>query len=165
VFTGNKTRAKKSMRVATIFTGVAACTAGVTQVANAQEVAHADVRPTAHNAGGTVRPAGRLSGNIEYSWGCVDPNWFTAWVHLGSPDAVEDPVCFGNKGIYGSPPGTGLVSQCGGTNHGFLEGAKAGRSVSTNYGPGNTFRYLGWSHWYDIGIWSWTGNDTCGIGA
>ena len=55
------TKPRRSMRVATVFTGIAACTAGVTQVANAQD----------------ARPMGRASGSIREYTECgihgVDP--------------------------------------------------------------------------------------------
>jgi hypothetical protein len=50
---GSKSRTRKLMRVATTFTGVAACTAGMVQVANAQDFTQAAVK----HVGRTARPA------------------------------------------------------------------------------------------------------------
>jgi hypothetical protein len=157
----SKSRAKKSMRVATIFTGVAAFTAGMAQAANAQDT-HAAVRPTSKNVGRVVRPAGVVDGHIRYVSGCIETHSVPTWFHYTvEPTTVIDDYCFGYSGAYYSPPGVGLVSQCGGNNHGDLTGAKGGLSVSTAYGPGTTYRTLNWSHFYLITIESWTGGDEC----
>lgn len=63
---GGKSSTRKSMRVATIFTGVAACTAGMVQVANAQDVAQAAVK----HVGRAARPAGRIAGSIRSAVAC-----------------------------------------------------------------------------------------------
>lgn len=161
-----KSKAKKTMRVATIFTGVAAATAGMTQVANAQEIAHADARPGTHKAGGVLQPAGRVAGSIRYNSYCVgkavDSTWFHYNISKGSGyGGTIQSFCFGYKGAYYSPPGTGLLSQCGGNNRGALTGAKNGVSVSATYGHGTTWRRLWWSHFYLITIDSWAGTDAC----
>lgn len=152
-----KSRPRKLMRAATIFTGVAACTAGAAQVANAQD------RPA--NA---ARPAGAINGSIRDASACgfkgSHPNWLhvsTTWYH--SPGYTYTSVCFGFKGAYQSPPYTGIRTECGGNNHGFLQGANGGHSVSFFFGPGTTYHGLYWSHLYDVGITSWTGNDGCPI--
>jgi hypothetical protein len=154
----SKSRAKKSMHVATVFTGVAAFTTGMAQAANAQDT-HAAVRPTPK----TAHPAGRVNGNIEYIEDCGNYiNSYSNWFHYNTMSAtIYSPYCFGNRGAWYSPPGVGLRSQCGGNNHGDLVGAKGGASVSAHYGPGTTWRKLDWSHFYLITIVSWTGHDGC----
>jgi hypothetical protein len=126
------------MRVATVFTGVAACAVGMTQVADAQ---------VTHQAGAQrVRPEGRVDGSIRYTGNCGTTGAEANWLHIstylyylptGGATYVGS-VCFGYKGIYQSPPGIGMNAACGGNNHGYLNGEKAGRSVSFHYGPGRT---------------------------
>jgi hypothetical protein len=154
----SKSRAKKSMRVATIFTGVAAFTTGMAQVADAQDT-HAAVRPTSKNIGRAVHPAGRVDGSIEYA-DCTEYSYPT-WFHYLAMSRTVFSYCFGDYGAWYSPPGVGLLSQCGGNNHGGLLGAKGGANVSATYGPGTTWRKLDWSHFYLITINSWTGHDGC----
>jgi hypothetical protein len=162
---------RRRMRVATIFTGVAAATIGMTQVANAQAIHPAnaqDHRPTNMRGIRGMRPAGRLSGSIRSSIDCTgnakEPHWLhisTTYVTppINSSHVVSD--CFGFKGYYESPPGIGAFAECGGTNHGYLYGSKGSHSTSFAYGPGTTYHALGWSHLYVVIIKSWTGNDAC----
>jgi hypothetical protein len=160
------------MRVATIFTGVAACAVGMAQAANAQvtDPANArDVRPP-HAA----RPAGAIFGSIRDASACgargVDPNWLHVSTNFllgqsrgGSPNyTYVTSVCFGFKGEYQSPPGIGINAECGGNNHGFVLGVNNGRSRSFFFGPGTGYHDLSWSHLYTVAINSWTGNDKCG---
>src|ERR1700761_8643410 len=110
---------RTSMRVATGFTGVAACAVGMTQVANAQ---------VTHQAGAQrIRPDGRVDGSIRYTSWCgargVDVNWLHISTNIpfsspGGPTWVGS-YCFGYKGIYQSPPGVGMNAACGGNNHGY----------------------------------------------
>jgi len=161
---------RRSMRVATIFTGVAAATIGVAQVANAQAVRPAnaqDHRPATMGGMRGMRPAAALS-SIRSSIDCTGNGKDPHWLHVST--AFLDPFggshvvsqCFGFKGYYVSPPKTvGAFAECGGTNHGFLVGAYGGRSKSFFYGPGTTYHTLNWSHLYGVDINSWTGNDAC----
>jgi hypothetical protein len=160
----SKSRPRKMMRVATIFTGVAAATAGVTQVANAQEIRPAgahDIRP-----GHAARPAGRVSGSIRYNEACgnqsIDKTWLHVSTNTGSSILPYQSYCFGFKGTYVSPPGIGVNYECGGNNHGYLIGVNGGRSKSFHFGPGTGYATLKWSHLYELWINSWTGTDTCG---
>jgi hypothetical protein len=155
-----KLRSRRSMRVATIFTGVAACTAGATQVANAQEVHPAnEARPT------------YVYGSIRDSYACGFLGTHKTWLHVsttsynsggaGGTGVSIRSVCFGFRGSYYSPPYTGIRAECGGNNYGFLDGSADGRPRSTTFGPGTTYRTLSWSHLYLVRINSWAGNDTC----
>jgi hypothetical protein len=163
---GSASGPRKAMRVATIFTGVAAATVGMTQVANAQGYrpinAH-DVRP-GHVRG--MRPAGRLSGSIRSSIACGIEGKNKTWLHTSITDYWASGYeitsdCFGFKGFFTSPPFTGLRAECGGNNHGYLEGELGGRSKSYHFGPGTTYHALNWSHFDWLTINSWTGTDAC----
>ena len=161
----SKPRPRRSMRVATIFTGVAAATVGVTQVANAQEIRPAnlqDHRPA--NARG-MRPAGTIYGNTALAQNCGFAGSDPTWVHVSAIYSLYNPIvvsdCFGNRGEYQSPPYIGARGECGGNNHGFVLGVNGGRSKSFVFGPGTTYHKLSWSHFYTVDINSWTGHDTC----
>lgn len=114
-------KSSKSMRVATIFTGVAACTAGFTQAANAQDVVHTPVNHAAF-------PAARSTGSIRQISNCHDlaikgtSEWQTDATY--GPVGGGYSVCYGYKGTWQSPPGTGLSAECGGNNRGWLYGTK-----------------------------------------
>ncbi len=168
---GGRPKLRKSMRVATIFTGVAA-TVGVTQAADAQAAPSTTVKPASRHTGQVVRPAGhRISGSIQYYESCasgvrhavVHPTWLhVSTAHSGGYGLIGVSVCFGFKGIYSSPPGTGMQAECGGNNYGYIDGTNKGRTVSIHFGPGTTYRNVTWSHYDDVLITSWKGNDTCG---
>jgi hypothetical protein len=154
------------MRVATIFTGVAAATAGMSQAANAEDTAHPAPRHTPDTTGHAFRPAGRLSGSIRYNENCanqsIDKNWLHVSTNTGSSILPYASYCFGFKGTYLSPPGIGVNYECGGNNHGYLIGVNGGRSKSFHFGPGTGYATLKWSHLDELWINSWTGTDACG---
>lgn len=162
-----KSKSKRSMRVATIFTGVAAVTVGVTQAANAQDVAHPATKPTAKHAGHAVRPDGRFDGSIGYFASCAASHVHPNWLHVstgGLPffgEGIVGSACFGFAGIYSSPPGTGIFAERGGNNYGYINGENDGKIVSTAFGPGTTYRRFTWSHYDDVLITKWTGKDAC----
>jgi hypothetical protein len=148
------------MRVATIFTGVAACTVGVTQVANAQ-----DIR--------VAVPAGTIQGNIRSISSCARENTAATWVHVSTVvNWVAEPGnlpvtswvsdCFGNEGWYNDPRGVGAIAECGGNNYGNLSGTTAaGKLWSVSYGPGTTYRTLNEAHLSNVFISTWRGTDKC----
>jgi hypothetical protein len=162
----SRPRSRRSMRVATIFTGVAACTFGAaTQVANAQEaIPHA----AGHAAQGIGRamPDSKVYGSIRYVPICGYRGSRRTWLHYETYQSYYLPDyswCFGYKGLSESPPGVGIYSECGGNNHGLLVGVNAaGDKWSTGFGPGTTYRKLNEAHLDAIFINSWTGNDKCG---
>jgi hypothetical protein len=150
-----KPRPRRAMRVATIFTGVAACTVGTTQVANAH------TRPAV--------PAGH-TGSIRLAHDCAVNGIDHEWLHVSNPSSPAPTVpfvasnCFGFKGAYYSPPGVGINAECGGNNFGYLLGYKTdGDSWSFHYGPGTRYHTLKESHLDTVTIYSWSGTDTCGI--
>jgi hypothetical protein len=164
---GSTSKRKKSMRVATIFTGVAACTAGMTQVANAQDVTHAAYKPTSKHIGGQVRPAATRFGSIRSTSGCVNKGVDSHWVHAYWWDASLDTslsMCYGYQGDVVSPPGRGITYECGGNNHGSLLGYSDNGTKEwyIDYGPGTTYAHLNKASLYQIGVWSWAGTDKCG---
>jgi hypothetical protein len=160
-----KPKRKTSMRVATVFTGVAAAMVGVTQAANAQDAGHAMAKPTARQA---VRPAGRLNGSIRESGNCTAiSDRYPTWLHVATkffPSTnVMDSACFGGKGIYSSPPGVGIYGECGGNNYGYIDGTNNNTTVSMHFVPGTTYHLFKWAHYDDVLITSWKGTDKCPV--
>jgi len=159
------------MRVATIFTGVAACTVGAaTQVANAQDAAHTAARHTSRRAGRAIAD-GRSYGSIRYTSNCGEYGTDKTWLHVSTTDYYTTyywqvvSLCFGYFGLWNSPPDVGIRAECGGNNHGLLVGlTAAGRKWSATYGPGTTYRTLDKAHLSGVFINSWTGADKCPIG-
>jgi hypothetical protein len=159
------------MRVATIFTGVAAVTVGMTQAANAQEVAHPVGKPAVGHVGGAVLPdVRRLFGSIQYYDSCaahgVHPTWLHVATFFSSSHAdgpYEASVCYGFKGSLSSPPGMGMVGECGGNNYGFLLGITYNdTSDKFWFRPGTTWNNdFSWKSLDNVFISRWAGNETC----
>jgi hypothetical protein len=165
------TKPRRTMRVATIFTGVAACTVGMAGVANAQQIHRASARGIRAANTRAVHPDARLSGSIRFAASCgyrgVTPHYLhfstNRVVPGGDGYASVTSDCFGYRGLLSSPPNTGIDAECGGNNHGYLDGYNSGLSISYHFGPGTGYHGLYWSHLYVVQITSWTGEDTCGV--
>ncbi len=94
---------KKSFRVATMFTGIAAASA-LTPTATAM----------AATPGTTDQATPKIS--VEH---CNSSN--RPWVHLYYTAAENHgPACFGNNGTYNITSGTRFVEACTGNNYGYL---------------------------------------------
>jgi hypothetical protein len=162
-----KTASGKAMRVATIFTGAAACAAAFTPAAVAG-TAHTGTghAGTDHQAplGGNVvtpdhsrvRPANTTEGNCAST---------ATWVHFFG--AGQGAHCFGGRGSWDS----GVIKAskiCGGNNYGSYYGFSDngnGSPVGAGFGPGTTFVHLPWAGLTDVSaviITKWKGSDTCG---
>jgi hypothetical protein len=156
------------MRVATVFTGVAAATAGITQVANAQDAALAAHKPTSRLIARNMRPAAESKfGSIKSSPGCAldhNPGIHPTWLHLDwyyAQGEASYSECYGYKGQIFSPPGVGVTYECGGNNHGQIRGYSKGKSWYFNFGPGTTYAHINKASLWAVSIWSWTGADKC----
>lgn len=129
---------RKTMRVATAFTGVAA---GLTVGAQA---AHASTR----------------YGNIKETPACGAFHSHPQWFHYAGNSGAS--YCYGFKGNALSPPGHGLKAECGGTNWGWASGhLQSGNHWSLTYGPGHTYRTTNLYSFYNIVISAWDGSSTC----
>jgi hypothetical protein len=164
----SKSKPRKSMRVATVFTGVAAATVGMAQAAGAQDVANAAHKPASGHIARQVRPASQYKyGSIRSVFECgypgTDPNWLHVDWYNNSLQTGES-ICYGYKGFMVSPPTVGISAECGGNNHGSLLGYSdnATKEWVYDFGPGTTYRHLNKGSLYQVAIWSWTGNDKCG---
>ena len=165
VTVGTSSKLGKAMRVTTLFTGVVACTAGVTQVAHAQDVTRTPVKPVSKHAGRTLRPAGRITSSIRYQMMCGSSK--ETWLHYITSSTTSQGlawnpwVCFGYRGLYESPPGVGIISECGGNNYGWLTVKNTGDSTAVSFGPGTGYRHLRYDHLEFVEINSWAGGDKC----
>jgi hypothetical protein len=168
VAVNGKSTSRKSMRVATIFTGAAALTVGVTQVANAQDIAHSVGKGASKHIQRTVHPAGKVDGSIRYYSDCGALGVHDEYMHYstsvsyGGGVLIYTSYCFGYYGVYVSPPGAGIRRECGGNNHGYLYGYEKGDEWSETFGPGTGYKNIFKTSLYGVVINSWTGADTCG---
>ena len=165
----SKSRRSRSMRVATIVTGAAACAFGAApQVANAQDAAPHAVGHALQRAERAIPAGGPIYGSIRIAYNCGASHIDKEWLHLsvtsfaGTPYAEYVSLCFGYRGLWSSPPDTGVRKECGGNNYGLLVGTNsAGTKWSTDFGPGTTYRTLNKAHLDAVFINSWAGTDTC----
>lgn len=111
-----KVASGKTMRVATVFTGAAACAAAFA--------------PAAHAATGFTRTA------IKETNSC---GTVPRWVHLKN-NILHVSQCYGFDGIT-SAGGFAAASICGGNNSGWVVSFYGD---ATHFKPGNTFVHLPW---------------------
>lgn len=172
----SKSKSGKSKRVATVFTGVAAATVGMTQVANAQDVAHAAHKAASRHIARQMIPATATAiryDSIRSASVCAysdigRPAIHPTWVHLwwwSAPVDTSYSECYGYKGFIISPPGFGVTGECGGNNYGSLWGFSDNgkREWHFNFHPGTTYAHLNKGSLYGVAINSWAGTDKCGL--
>jgi hypothetical protein len=148
-------KTKRSMRVATLFTGVAACTAAMALGGTAQAATHTTVKHTPKGTRGTAGPAYRTSGNIREVTSCGS----NTWLHVQS-EPNRHSFCFGFAGTSVPTNEVGVYAQCGGNNYGWLDWP--GGDDFVTYGPGSTYRKLNWAHLSYVHLSSWSSfNTTC----
>jgi hypothetical protein len=140
-------KARKALRVATIFTGAAASTVGA----------------TAAHAAPAAQSGRRLGGSIRESTHCGAQNKDTEWLHLIPYNSLTS-RCYGFGGSYSPTGEAGVQAVCGGNNHGYLAGLPAGTrpSWSFGFGPGTGYdENVMHPHLGFIVISKWTGTDKC----
>jgi hypothetical protein len=140
---------RKSMRVATIFTGVAACVAPMAQAAHAQ----------------VTRPDAKLGPENTRIAACGGRS---TWVHMGYLTGGT-----GNYTAYSSCAGfvggagftVRLRGFCGGNNQGHLFGYTATANLNWHYGHGNYYALWApsksWGTTSDISLSRYSGTLTC----
>jgi hypothetical protein len=153
---------KRTMRVATTFTGAAACGVAfnpAAMAATAQPVAHQQLRRIA------IAENRRLSGSIRESAGCAAAN-ASHWLHVSEGPGFG-PVCFGFRGLLLTSPLPDMHAFCGGTNSGYIWGTDNLHSYAVYYhfGQGTYYYHPPKSEKYfyvsEIGIVGWKGGDKC----
>jgi hypothetical protein len=142
----SKLASKRTMRVATMFTGVAASAAAFTPFA-----------PAAH-------------ASIQENIGCDNvPHWFHIYAdHL--PGVYSD--CFGYSEQHAYEGISAVKGFCGGTNYGSFSTITdfgKGNFQHGTFGPGTTIYWFSKAHLYgskdvlfeSLTISRWAGNDDC----
>jgi len=161
---------RKTMRVATVFTGVAASAVAMGQTANAQDTVQPGATHTSKHVGRTARtavPAVVESGSIRAAYSCnhrnIDHTWVHIWTEVYNVPYQESLVadCYGDKGTYLSPRGFGVIGVCGGENHGFLTGTNSGEYWVYDFTAGTKYIPLSKGSLYAIDIEGWAGTDQC----
>lgn len=163
-----KATKRQGRRVATVFTGAAAC---------ATAFAPAAMAATGHvaQAANPMNENKKIYGSIR-SGGCANvPNW----VHLqteysGNNVYARKMRCFGYDGLYqvsdGGTNGPMLTyEECGGNNFGVLIGTSTGLGILGNqtFGPGTYYRIEsnigpdGGKFVDSVYIYKWSGTDKC----
>jgi hypothetical protein len=155
---GKKSAVAKTMRVATTFTGAAACAAAFAPAATAATT-HATAKipyrpiPTARPGFATAATPAN-TGSIRSASCGPHPHWLHVVWHSphGSGPFL---TCFGFRGKF-SGINIEMSAQCGGTNHGkFFPGG-------LTYVAGTTYRFFSPTrHVSAISIAGWGGNDSC----
>jgi hypothetical protein len=158
----SKPRSRKTMRVATVFTGVTAGMATFAPTAHAQAV---QTQPAGVHAG-HVRPDSSIQANAY----CYK---FPHWFHIYYND-VSSSMCFGYKGTMNVAGNFLWVSAfCGGTNHGHFSGHLSsgfGKQLTDQtYGSGSQLYFFTSAAKYNhkkfsvskVTISGWTGDKTC----
>jgi hypothetical protein len=141
---------KRSMRVATMFTGIAVCTVGMAYGGAAQA---ATVEHTPNGIGFSNKPASRQSGNIEETVACGS----NTWLHVVSENNQQS-FCFGFRGTSVPENEVGMYAQCGGNNYGWLSWYP---DHKTPFYRGTTYRVLKWAHLDKVHISGWGGTEKC----
>lgn len=143
----------RKMKVATIFTGAAAC-AGLAGGPAMAGTVHAG----AAQPGQQPRVSPRAG--IEQA-DCFGDNQ-SHWLHIGWSTSTESVVtCFGNKGTFDFDPDYYISLQCGGNNKGYISGTGVDGHRKVTYGHGTTWRNIGELSVSKVHISSWSGDDTC----
>jgi hypothetical protein len=147
----------KTLRVATVFTGAAACAAAFTPAAMAA---------TGHPA----RPQnGAAYDSMKVTSNCAGvPNWLHLtfwWSSKPGPSFYLRTMCWGFAGIDAAIPpqrgGTNRLSyECGGNNYGYLNPA----TDFQNFGPGTGYRHENNFVVNSVEITGWSGTDRCPVG-
>jgi hypothetical protein len=152
---------KKTMRVATTFTGAAACAVAFNPAAMA-----ATGQPAAqpgheqHLRRMAIAGNTRLSGSIRQG-SCAKSHW----LHIKSK--YNGGECFGFRGLLLLSPYPNMRAFCGGNNSGYIWGNDNLHSyqVYQHFGRGTTYYSLPKSVAYfyasEVGIAGWSGTNTC----
>jgi hypothetical protein len=153
-----KAASRKTMRVATTFTGVAACAAFMTPAAMAGTARSAGPRsgnrPQANGRTDAVRPA-----NTEQR-SCTGGT--SNWLHMAFAGTA---LCYGFKGTLGID-GSAVSEFCGGNNKGWFAGSSyGGKWVTHDFGHGTTYNHFTTQarpfFVYSVHISNYSGNDKC----
>jgi hypothetical protein len=141
-----KSEVRKTMVVATAFTGAAACAAAF--------------MPSAALA--TTQQAARP--DLKVNSGCADGT--SDWLHMAETSPVEQSLCWGwtVNSTWGYMGDTGFhqIAYCGGNNFGWFSGVNSHGTLSTvHFHNGTTYGKAGNFRVWVIHISRYSGNDGC----
>ena len=156
---------KRTMRVATTFTGAACTVAAFNNPAAMAGTGRPAAQPGyQHNVPRIVGGNTPLSGSIRVG-NCADTN-ASHWLHIESP--YNGGSCYGYRGLLLLSPWPNMRAYCGGNNSGVIWGWDNLHSyeVYVTFGQGTTYAHLPksneWFYISELGIEGWHGNDKCG---
>jgi hypothetical protein len=141
-----KSAVRKTMVVATAFTGAAACAAAF--------------MPSAALA--TTQQAARP--DLKVNSGCADGT--SDWLHMYEISPLSLSVCYGwsRTETWGHMGDTGFsqIAYCGGNNFGWFSGFNSqGNGATVHFHNGTTYGKAGIFHVYTVHISRYSGNDGC----
>jgi hypothetical protein len=159
---------RKTLRVATTFTGVAACAAAFVPTAAAAATTHRPQKTYDQHATGALRKGGAHPLAITEKDGC--PGGTSDWIHLGY--FKETDACFGGSGkATGSlnRPVYYATSFCGGNNLGWISGYLTGDNNDFwDHSILHGTTYFKIPHTSQLGLattvlsmYGWSGHDGC----
>jgi hypothetical protein len=147
---------KKTMRVATTFTGAAACAVAFNPAAMAGTAGPAAAAQPGiaanHRISGSIREAQCGAGTSQ-------------WMEIKGP--YNSVTCFGHRGILSLSPWPNMRAFCGGNNSGYIYGHDNLHSytVYDHYGHGTYFWHLPsnvkWFYVSEVINIGWSGPDKC----
>jgi hypothetical protein len=138
--------APRAMRVATTFTGVAACAFAFAPTAMAGTGHQLQLKDN------TIRPLSTHNGN------CAGANQ-SHWFHMGTSATV---TCYGSRG-NAYPGGYEIDYYCGGNNIGYFSGTGTKGHKRINFGIGDWYAHVASAPFAvsKVHISSWSGGTTC----
>jgi hypothetical protein len=138
-----KSAVRKTMVVATAFTGAAACAAAF--------------MPSAALA--TTQQAARP--DLKFNVGCVDGT--SDWLHFAVIQPGPQSYCFGWSRNDNSSTNFTQQAYCGGNNFGYFAGSneQAGQPEVVHFRDGSTWAAASEFHVVEVHISRYSGNDGC----
>jgi hypothetical protein len=148
----------RTMRVATTFTGAAACVALTGGPAMADTVHPAPAQPGHQPRQARVNP--NAIANVQRG-NCLETNQ-SHWFHMGwSTSTLSEVTCFGFTGTYTLNPDFFISQECGGNNKGYVSGTGVNGHRKVTWGHGTTWRKIGELSVSKVHMSGWSGNDKC----
>ena len=152
-----KKAARKTVRVATTFTGAAACAVTFAPMAHA-----GTVQPTAqpgyraHQVRVNLDRVPGIHATIT-NGDCLGTNQ-SHWFHIANSASV---TCFGGTGTVTLVPDFFISAECGGNNKGYISGSGPTGHRKITWNHGTTYRNIGPFSVSKVHMSGFSGNDKC----